>query len=123
MVICFFFASLYSPACCLIPSSVLTGYLKNTYTDKLLAVGYISNVAESTGDDGFYAVSKQFWLVWLYFETFTRFIEFSSDLVSGETGAIRRLVISSTRLLKNNSAAWPLKHILCGSMQTASKPG
>jgi hypothetical protein len=39
-------------------------------------------------------------LVWLYFETFARFIEFSSDLISGKTGAIRRPVISSTRLLK-----------------------
>ena len=34
------------------PSSLLADFLKNTYTDKLLGVGYISNVAESTGVDG-----------------------------------------------------------------------
>jgi|TARA_B100001105_G_scaffold248825_1_gene235008 hypothetical protein len=36
----------------LFPSSLLANFLKNTYTDKLLGVGYISNVAESTGVDG-----------------------------------------------------------------------
>jgi hypothetical protein len=66
----------------LFPSSLLAGYLKKPYSDKFLGVGYISNVAESTGDDGLYVGSKQFLLVWLYFETFTRFIVLAATILS-----------------------------------------
>jgi|TARA_B110000116_G_scaffold173374_1_gene149961 hypothetical protein len=59
--------------------------------------------------------------VWLYFETFTRFIEFSSDLVSGETGAIRSPSHFIDQTVKKQFCSLATKSILYGSMQTTAK--